>query len=138
MRRALCLFVTVCAAIAALAAPGIVFTLDGRKLEGELELGNGVLIVKPAYSETVTVPATNLFRAQFSTNSATRETNGHGNGLLGIYYNSTNLNGPAVLRLDETVSFDWQQEAPISGVRRDLFSVRWMGLLEAPVTGRYT
>lgn len=65
---------------------------------------------------------------------------GSGTGLLGTYFNNTNLSGSAVLtRTDATLNFDWGNGSPANGtVNNDNFSVRWSGQVEAPVTGNYT
>jgi len=136
MQRAACFFILFCAA-AAFAIDGMVSTLDGRKLEGEVELTRGGLIVKSAQGNAVTVLASNVAFATFSTN-AVAQTKGTGNGLMGIYFASTNFSGPSVIRLDEALDFDWRDEAPAPGIPKDHFSVRWMGEIEAPATDTYT
>ena len=67
---------------------------------------------------------------------------GSGTGLLGEYFNDPNNGAHFVTfvrgRLDPTVNFDWASTAPATGVSVDNFSVRWTGLVQAPVTGSYT
>jgi hypothetical protein len=117
-------------------APGAVLTLDGRKLEGEIHFTNGALVVT-ATSGTVNVAATNIARAQFSTNVMAAQTKGSGNGLLGVYYNASNFTGLVFIRLDEIVDFNWPKD-PLLGMPEHNFTVRWMGYLEAPTTETYT
>ena len=135
MCRALCFLLLV--SLPALATEGNVTTLDGRKLEGTIHFIHHALAVQSTQDDVVEIAVTNIASAKFSTNSLAPQGHGTGNGLLGIYYNSTNLTGGSVIRLDEMVDFDWQQ-APALGVRRDAFSVRWMAELEAPGSDSYT
>jgi len=115
---------------------GAVLTTDGRRLEGDVQFTNDALIVTSSSSRVV-VPATNIARAQLSTNVMAAQTKGSGNGLLGVYYTTINLSGTALTRLDQTIDFHWLKE-PVPGVPADNFSVRWMGYLEAPTTDAYT
>lgn len=47
-------------------------------------------------------------------------------GWLGRYYNNETLSGgPALVRDDAEIDFDWQADPPGSGVNSDHFSVRW-------------
>ena len=60
-----------------------------------------------------------------------------GSGLLGQYFNNTNITGaPALVRV-EAVNYDWGSGSPGGGVNADNFSARWTGLVEAPSSGRY-
>jgi len=64
------------------------------------------------------------------------------NGLLGTYFNQNGsstayFSGASVSRIDATVDFNWASNAPIAGVGTDFFSVRWVGEIEAPRSGRY-
>jgi hypothetical protein len=62
-------------------------------------------------------------------------------GLTGQYFtdpgNGTHFGTLAVARTDATVNFTWGAAAPATGVGVNNFSVRWTGLVEAPVTGSY-
>jgi hypothetical protein len=136
MLRALCLLLLF--ATLTFAIDGAISTLDGRKFTGEIEFARGGLIVKPSPGETITIATSNLVLATFSTNAAAPQTKGSGNGLLGIYFGATNFSGMSVIRLDETLDFDWRDQAPVMGIPKDHFSARWMGEVEAPVTDTYT
>ena len=58
-------------------------------------------------------------------------------GLQALYFNSTTLTPPAVLRrLDPQLNFSWAG-SPGSGVNADNFSVRWIGYIDAPSLGAY-
>jgi beta-glucosidase len=59
-------------------------------------------------------------------------------GLTGAYYATHDCSGPPVAtRVDPALDFTWWEEPPLPGVPADSFSVRWTGMLVAPVTGRY-
>ena len=137
MQPAFCFLLAVFSATTLVALDGVIWTLDGRKLEGAIELAHESLIVKSSQGNTVILSVTNLARARFSTN-VTTQSKGSGTGLLGIYYNTTNCTGATVMRLDPTINFDWHEQPPMFGVPRDSFSVRWMGQIEAPTTEAYT
>jgi YVTN family beta-propeller protein len=62
---------------------------------------------------------------------------GTGTGLLGNYYNGTTLAGAPLLTRTERVDFGWGSGTPGAPVPQDLFSARWTGFVEAPVTGTY-
>ncbi|MFD2934253.1 NPCBM/NEW2 domain-containing protein [Spirosoma flavum] len=86
------------------------------------------------------VPASAFYRVPpISTGSGSTSV-GNGTGLLGEYFNTTNLTAPAVLtRTDATVNFDWSTNSPAPGtINTDNFSVRWTGQVQIPVTGSYT
>jgi hypothetical protein len=117
-------------------ALGAVLTRDGRKLEGEIHFTNNALVVVSASGRTI-VAATNIARAQLSTNVLAAQTKGSGNGLLGVYYNSTNFTGLTFTRLDATVDFRWPRW-PSIGVPEENFTVRWSGYIQAPTTDAYT
>lgn len=59
-------------------------------------------------------------------------------GLLGSYYNDANANrvfddpGPALVRRDPVVGFDWGTGRPDPAVNADDVLVRWTGLLRVP------
>ena len=60
-------------------------------------------------------------------------------GLLGEYYNTSNLMGDRVIsRIDPQVKFYIGTGSHGSGVNSDNFSVRWRGFVLPTVTGRYT
>ena len=59
-------------------------------------------------------------------------------GLDASYYDNMNWEGePALVRVDSSLDFIWKDTTPITGVMADTFSVRWTGMLTAPVTGTY-
>lgn len=63
---------------------------------------------------------------------------GSGNGLAGLYYNGDTFNQFVRAQLDSTVDVAWGDGGrPMEGMGSDLFSVRWVGKVETPVTGNY-
>jgi endoglucanase len=63
---------------------------------------------------------------------------GTGTGLSGNYYNNITLTGVPVYSKIEAVNFDWGYGSPNAVVKKDNFSARWEGFVQAPVTGTYT
>lgn len=59
-------------------------------------------------------------------------------GLLGRYFNTWNLQGPSLPRIDPVVDFDWGAGSPMPGINPDGFGVRWTGFVTPPETGTYT
>ena len=50
------------------------------------------------------------------------------NGLLGEYFNNTDLKGTPVLRrVDKQINFDWGEKSPAPDINADNFSIRWTG-----------
>ncbi len=69
--------------------------------------------------------------------TALRTENGK-EGLTGEYFDNTDMNGnPVMVRVDRTVNFNWDKVAPVAGLKRDNYSVRWMGTLTPPAPGDY-
>jgi PA14 domain len=63
---------------------------------------------------------------------------GVGDGLLGLYFDDAAASaGPALQRVDPSVSFDWGEASPADGLGRNHFHVRWEGELEAQFTEPY-
>ena len=61
-----------------------------------------------------------------------------GDGLRGNYYNGYAFNQPVRSQVDASINFFYDgYKPPVAGVRPQLFSVRWVGQLLAPVTGYY-
>jgi uncharacterized protein YraI len=59
------------------------------------------------------------------------------NNWRGEYYNNTSLSGgPAVIRDDASVDFNWGNNGPVAGVSSDNFSARWTRTIVLPA-GRY-
>lgn len=59
-------------------------------------------------------------------------------GLRATYYTGQNFAHPVRTTIDPVLDFNWQEQEPLPGVPATNFSVRWTGLVQAPVTGRYT
>ncbi|MCB0141858.1 MAG: cupredoxin domain-containing protein [Caldilineaceae bacterium] len=63
---------------------------------------------------------------------------GNGTGLKGAYFSTIDLTGAAQTRIDPTINFRWEEQAPMAGMPADEFSVRWRGQVEATEAGQYT
>ncbi|MFC1794254.1 PA14 domain-containing protein, partial [Planctomycetota bacterium] len=60
-------------------------------------------------------------------------------GLQAEYFsNVTDLTGtPLVTRVDPQIDFNWNQDVPAPTVNREMFSVRWIGEIEIPLSDTY-
>ena len=59
-------------------------------------------------------------------------------GLKGEYFRNTEFSGNAVTRLDPTIDFDWGTGGPMERFRKDNFTVRWTGSVQAEHSETYT
>ncbi len=59
-------------------------------------------------------------------------------GLTGQYFSDPSLQNVAVTRTDSHVSFDWGKNAPMAGMPKDGFTVRWNGYVQAPKSETFT
>ena len=63
---------------------------------------------------------------------------GTGHGLSAEYFASADLSGEPVLkRTDANINFNWDKVAPVAGVGRNNYSVRWSGSFTPPAPGDY-
>jgi beta-glucosidase len=63
---------------------------------------------------------------------------GAGHGLSAEYFASADLSGePVLTRTDLNVNFNWDKVAPVAGVGRNNYSVRWSGSFTPPAPGDY-
>jgi hypothetical protein len=85
----------------------------------------------PGVAAFVPIPATQLLSAA---GGGTGPVTG---GLLGTYFNGTDLTGTTLLTRVEPIDFDWSIGAPAAGLPADNFSVRWTGKLIVPSSGGY-
>jgi len=58
-------------------------------------------------------------------------------GLRGEYFRDRKCRSVVGTRIDSSVDFNWGQAAPLEGMPKENFSVRWTGLLAVPAAGRY-
>lgn len=59
-------------------------------------------------------------------------------GLQGEYFSNRTLSGaPALVRVDPSVAFDWQNGPPAPGLPSDQFSVRWRGTIRSEDGGEF-
>ncbi len=63
---------------------------------------------------------------------------GKGDGLTAEYFSSKDLSGqPVLTRVDRNINFNWDKFAPVSGLARNDYSVRWSGEIAPPAAGDY-
>ena len=59
-------------------------------------------------------------------------------GLKAEYFASAAMTGkPAATRVDKQIDFDWDAAAPVAGLSREEFGVRWSGTITPPAAGDY-
>jgi endoglucanase len=93
-----------------------------------------------AYSMSVKAKdaAGNSSAASTALSVTTGSPQGTGTGLRALYYNNKTLSGsPVVSRIDTAVAYNWGSASPGAGINADNFSARWVGQVEAPVSGIY-
>ena len=61
-----------------------------------------------------------------------------GIGLLAEYFDTADLTGPSLLRIDATVDFSWGNGSPDPAIGADTFSARWTGQVEPEFSEVYT
>jgi hypothetical protein len=115
----------------------LVQTVGGRTFAGDLRLTNGFLLVSLTNAAPARFAPADLLTVDFHESAADSTTGGSGHGLIGHYFSNTNLDGSVVVRLDETIDFDWSIGEPAPGVAIDYFGVVWSGEVEAPATGDF-
>ena len=59
-------------------------------------------------------------------------------GLAAFYYPNQDFSGPAQTVIDPQIAFEWLAGPPRPGMPSDHFSVRWLGQLQAPISGDLT
>ncbi|MDR3762898.1 MAG: glycoside hydrolase family 3 C-terminal domain-containing protein [Acidobacteriota bacterium] len=60
-------------------------------------------------------------------------------GMVGAYYNNTEMKGePALQRTDRHIAFDWGEGSYADGQPVDNFSARWVGYYTPKTSGNYT
>ena len=59
-------------------------------------------------------------------------------GFRAEYFNTMDLTGPAIVRADAAVDFDWAGGGPDARIGSDRFSVRWSGRVRPRATGTLT
>jgi glucose/arabinose dehydrogenase len=63
---------------------------------------------------------------------------GTGNGLRAEYFDTINLTGTSLVRVDPTVNFLWANGSPDPSIQPDTFSARWTGWIEPLYNEDYT
>jgi beta-glucosidase len=92
--------------------------------------------VKVYYSPGVNTDLDEMFNSSvfFSMNEKGEKTP----GLKGEYFSNMFMKGqPAMTRIDEHISFNWQNGSPAAVLPADSFSIRWTGSIYIPADGNY-
>ncbi len=58
-------------------------------------------------------------------------------GLVGEYFNGTELNEKKLTRTDAQINFVWNNVPPVHGLGSSDYSIRWTGKLKSPESGNY-
>ena len=87
------------------------------------------------YIETYTI---NKFGLGNCSDEGLENVEGTGTGLNAEYYRELGLKGSPVTRVEPTVNFDWQTNAPLANFPPERFSVRFVGRIKAPKSGTFT
>lgn len=59
-------------------------------------------------------------------------------GLIAEIYDTSNLTGPFLSRIDTTIDFEWGQGAPDPAIDVNTFSLRWTGSVDVPTSEVWT
>ncbi|WP_028546591.1 PA14 domain-containing protein [Paenibacillus taiwanensis] len=87
-----------------------------------------------SYGSTSSQPVT----VTVTSGGGTSPTIGNGTGLTGYYFDNPTLTNLKLKRLDSIINFDWGANSPIPNMDADLFSVRWLGEVQAQHNETYT
>lgn len=108
-----------------------VYTMTWGKMLTE---NNNLQQIKSFMNNDYTVSREEYVVAKKTTAAATSR-----NGVIGQYYNNTDLSGEAVVtRKDNKIDFNWKRESPAVGISSDTFSVRWQGKIMPIYSEKYT
>ena len=105
-----------------------------------------VYVYKSAGAGTFYADELSIFNASATVTTVTPSTKptvaptvaANGTGLSGTYFNLPDFTSPFSTRLDPNLNFNWGQNAPISGMKVDSFSVRWLGYILPQYDESYT
>jgi PA14 domain len=122
------------------AGSGTIQLSDGKKLNGEIKPDCHGFTVSNTNGQNTTVDLKQLSSLKMDDAQAQEKTESEGkvHGLTATYFNSKDLTGPQVIRIDPAIDFDWQEKPPMEVTAGESFSVRWEGEIEAPLSEKYT
>jgi len=126
-----------------LASAGILMDSEGKLHEGQFvysekyglqfkDADGKFTTIKPDTFRSLEIDSRDIVWPEAFRASAKVET-----GLLGEYFERTNLEGPKRERVDFDINYDWYDGGPFAGWRVEHFSIRWTGSFEVPETGDY-
>lgn len=140
--------------------PGLKLNLDGQPIETPATISSVVGITRTLEAPSTQYQGIELFVYDQWTESALNQTFtfnvpeggasytgefisvpiGDGDGLWGSYYNqSRSFDGvPNLMRIDETINFEWGDDSPDVLIYDDNFTARWEGFLLPQFTDTYT
>jgi hypothetical protein len=85
---------------------------------------------------TITTPSANTtYTAVFRVSGGAV---GTGSGLTGTYYPGLNFGGKPVVRVDQTINFNWGTVKPHPSIANSTYSVRWTGRVQPQFSETYT
>ena len=90
----------------------------------------------PDTSGNVTIIGDVILTANFTSTVSDYHT-----GLLGEYYDVSELTNPTALkmsRIDDNVNFNFGFESPDASIDQNTYSIRWTGYIRPTVSGSYT
>jgi len=62
-----------------------------------------------------------------------------GDGLFAFYYDNEAFDGePKKVKFEEPIDLSLKNESPIDGINMNNFSIKWIGFIKIPMTGKYT
>ena len=106
---------------------GVTYEFDSWSLETSTALTQELQVTTPDTNRYYTA----VYRAKGGVQ-------GTGTGLLGKYSDNVDFTGAFVRRTDANINFNWRGGSPVDGIGADTFSVRWTGMIQAPVSQWYT
>ena len=111
---------------------------DGVSIAGATDANLPLLRLQPSDAGSYRVLVQNAYDSRWSTPAIVTVAGGPASGLTAEYFDNSSPSGPRVARTDATVDFQWGVGQPHPLIGGETFSVRWSGILEAPVAGTYT
>jgi hypothetical protein len=136
------LFVFVAGCLETTAEPalrGKIETRDGNYYEGTLRFENQEIILPgPAGERKITALNLKIANLWLEGGEPLASISRAKNGLHAFYFNSPDLSGKAVHRIDPLIDNPWRGRPPSPDFNEGRFSVRWEGEVAGPLTGKVT
>ena len=140
--KTLLLFVFVACCLKTNAEPvlrGKIETQDGNLYEGAIRFENKkIVFLDPAGERSVTAANLKIAKLWIEGSEALASLPIEKNGLHAFYFNSPDLSGKAIHRIDPLINNPWRGRPPSPDFNEGRFSVRWEGEVAGPLTGPVT